>query len=56
MGRKLLVIGAHLGDMVWRASGTVAKYMKQGNEVSLVALTFGERGSLGAHGRREPRP
>ena len=47
MGRKLLDIGAHLGDMVWRASGTVAKYLKQGNEVSVVALTFGERGESG---------
>ncbi|MCG3109440.1 Mycothiol S-conjugate amidase [Metallosphaera sp. J1] len=44
MARKLLLIGAHLEDMVWRASVTVAKYLKQGNEVALVALTFGKRG------------
>lgn len=47
MVRKLLVIGAHLGDMVWRASGTVAKYVKKGNEVNVIVLTFGERGESG---------
>lgn len=44
MTEKLLVVSAHVADWVWRCSGTIAKYIKEGAEVSVVCLTYGARG------------
>jgi len=46
-GKKLLVIGAHSADFVWRAAGTIASITSQGGSASVVALTYGERGESG---------
>ena len=43
-GKKLLVVSAHAGDFIWRGGGTIAKYIKEGAEVSLVILSYGARG------------
>ena len=43
-GKKMLVVSAHAADYVWRAGGTIAKYIKHGAEVHLVVLSFGDRG------------
>lgn len=43
-GKKMLVVSAHAADYVWRAGGTIAKYIKNGAEVHLVVLSFGGRG------------
>lgn len=43
-GKKKLVVSAHAADYVWRAGGTIAKYIKHGAEVHLVVLSFGGRG------------
>lgn len=43
-GKKMLVVSAHAADYVWRAGGTIAKYIKHGAEVHLVVLSFGCRG------------
>ncbi|MDF2592495.1 MAG: LmbE family protein [Clostridia bacterium] len=43
-GKKMLVFSAHSADFVWRAGGTIAKYIKEGAEVKLVVLSFGVRG------------
>lgn len=43
-GKKMLVVSAHAADYVWRAGGTIAKYIKEGAEVSVVVLSFGVRG------------
>lgn len=40
----LLVVSAHAADFVWRAGGTIAKYVKQGAQVALVVLSYGVRG------------
>jgi len=40
----LLVVSAHAADFVWRAGGTIAKYAKNGANVSLVVLSYGARG------------
>ena len=32
-GKKVLVISAHAADYVWRAGGTIAKYIKHGADV-----------------------
>jgi len=48
MGKKLLVIGAHSADFVWRAAGSIALVVSQGGSASVVALSYGERGESGS--------
>jgi len=43
-GKKLLVVGAHSADWIWRSSGTIAKYVANGAEVQVVCLSYGVRG------------
>ena len=38
---RLLVVSAHAADYVWRAGGTIAKYVKNGAKVHLVVLSVG---------------
>ena len=45
--RKLLVVGAHSADFVWRAAGTIAVITSQGGSASAIALSYGERGESG---------
>jgi 4-oxalomesaconate hydratase len=47
MSKKLLVIGAHSADFVWRAAGTIAVTTSQGGSVTVVAFSYGERGESG---------
>jgi 4-oxalomesaconate hydratase len=48
MTKRLLVIGAHSADFVWRAAGTIALVTSQGGSATVVALSYGERGESGA--------
>ena len=41
---NVLIVSAHAADFVWRAGGTIAKYINQGANVSLVILSYGVRG------------
>lgn len=43
-GKKVLVVSAHAADYVWRAGGTIAKYIRHGAQVHVVVLSFGVRG------------
>jgi len=45
--RKLLVVGAHSADFVWRAAGTIAVITSQGGSADVIALSYGERGESG---------
>jgi 4-oxalomesaconate hydratase len=45
--RRLLVVGAHSADFVWRAAGTIALFTSQGGEASVIALSYGESGESG---------
>lgn len=45
--RRLLVIGAHSADFVWRAGGLSAVVTSQGGEARIIALSYGERGESG---------
>jgi 4-oxalomesaconate hydratase len=45
--RRLLVVGAHSADFVWRAAGTIAVTTSQGGQASVIALSYGERGESG---------
>ena len=47
MSKKLLVIGAHSADFVWRAAGTIALITSQGGSATVIALSYGERGESG---------
>jgi 4-oxalomesaconate hydratase len=47
VSRKLLVIGAHSADFVWRAGGAVAVCTSAGGTAEVVALSYGERGESG---------
>jgi 4-oxalomesaconate hydratase len=46
-GRRLLVVGAHSADFVWRASGTIARHTANGGDAVVVAMSYGERGESG---------
>ena len=37
MTKKILVIGAHSADFVWRAAGTIATITSQGGPASVIA-------------------
>jgi len=39
-----LVVSAHSADFVWRAGGAIALHAGQGTQVTVVCLSFGERG------------
>jgi 4-oxalomesaconate hydratase len=40
----LLVVSAHAGDFVWRAGGAIALAAKRGDPITVLCLSFGERG------------
>ena len=42
--RTAVVVSAHSADFVWRAGGAIALYASRGWEVTVVCLSFGERG------------
>jgi 4-oxalomesaconate hydratase len=47
MSRRLLVIGAHAADFVWRAGGAIAVATRAGGTAQVIALSYGERGESG---------
>jgi 4-oxalomesaconate hydratase len=47
VSRRLLAIGAHAADFVWRAGGVLALTAKNGGAASVLSLSYGERGESG---------
>jgi 4-oxalomesaconate hydratase len=47
MSRRVLVIGAHSADFVWRAGGAIAAATRAGGVAQVIALSYGERGESG---------
>jgi 4-oxalomesaconate hydratase len=45
--RRLLVVGAHSADFVWRAGGAIAMTTRSGGRAQVIALSYGERGESG---------
>lgn len=43
-GKTAVVVSAHSGDFVWRAGGAIALHAEKGYSVTIVCLSFGERG------------
>src|SRR5690606_23436321 len=42
--RTALVVSAHSADFVWRCGGAIALHAEQGCDVTVVCLSYGERG------------
>jgi 4-oxalomesaconate hydratase len=42
--QSMLVISAHAADFVWRAGGAIALAASRGDRVTVLCLTYGERG------------
>ncbi len=50
---RLLVIGAHAADFVWRAGGAIALTATTGGTASVLSLSYGERGESGELWKQE---
>jgi 4-oxalomesaconate hydratase len=53
VSRRLLVIGAHSADFVWRAGGAIAMATRAGGTARVIALSYGERGESGELWKQE---
>ena len=47
MSRRMLVVGAHSADFVWRAGGAIAVTTAGGGAAHVLALSYGELGESG---------
>jgi 4-oxalomesaconate hydratase len=47
MSRRMLVVGAHSADFVWRAGGAIAVTTAAGGTAHVLALSYGEQGESG---------
>jgi len=52
--KPALVVSAHSADFVWRAGGAIALHARQGYDVHIVCLSFGERGESAKMWRKGP--
>lgn len=50
--RTALVVSAHSADFVWRAGGAIALHARRGYRVTIVCLSYGERGESAKLWRR----
>jgi 4-oxalomesaconate hydratase len=55
MIKRLLIVGAHSGDFVWRAAGTIAKTIEEGGTTLVIAMSYGERGESGELWKEDPK-
>ena len=44
--KTALVVSAHSADFVWRAGGAIALHQEKGFKVTVVCLSYGERGEI----------
>ncbi len=51
MAESVLVVSAHAADFVWRAGGAIALYASRGHPVTVVCLSYGERGESARYWR-----
>lgn len=50
---RILVVGAHAGDFVWRSGGTIAKYAGRGSKVKIIVVSDGLRGESNDYWKKE---
>ncbi len=55
MEERVLVIGAHALDFLWRCGGTIAQYTQNGSQVHIINLTYGERGESNDLWKKDPQ-
>lgn len=48
----MLVVSAHAADFVWRGGGAMALHASRGHDVTLVCLSYGERGESARYWRQ----
>ena len=53
MSERMMVVGAHAADFVWRAGGVIAMTTQAGGTASVIALSYGERGESGELWKQE---
>jgi 4-oxalomesaconate hydratase len=53
VSRKVLSIGAHAADFLWRSGGALALAAEGGGTASVIALSYGERGEAGELWKQE---
>src|SRR3954468_16967447 len=51
--RTALVVSAHSADFVWRAGGAIALHGERGYAVTVICLSYGERGESAKLWRQE---
>jgi 4-oxalomesaconate hydratase len=51
--RTALVVSAHSADFVWRCGGAIALHAAQGYQVTVICLSYGERGESAKLWRQE---
>lgn len=51
--KTALVLSAHSADFVWRAGGAIAHHAKMGYDVTIVCLSYGERGESAKYWKKE---
>jgi 4-oxalomesaconate hydratase len=47
-GPRVVVVSAHAADFVWRAGGAIARSVEDGGSVTVLCLSYGERGESAA--------
>jgi 4-oxalomesaconate hydratase len=52
-GRTALVVSAHSADFVWRAGGAIALHTEKDFTVTVICLSYGERGESAKLWRQE---
>ena len=52
--KRILVVGAHSADFLWRSAGTIAVTTSNGGSATVLALSYGERGESGNLWRENP--
>lgn len=50
-----MVVSSHALDFLWRCSGTMAQYAKNGSPVKVVCLSYGERGESNPVWKANPK-
>jgi 4-oxalomesaconate hydratase len=51
VSESVLVVSAHAADFVWRAGGAIALYASRGHPVTVVCLSYGEKGESARYWR-----
>lgn len=54
MNKRILVVSAHAADWCTRSGGALLKYAREGCDITVFALTYGEHGESGSFWKNNP--